>query len=1004
MRSFHRKKAFRKTFVLLVATVLMVQMFATVAFAGDTLPYTGESATGEKQPTQHGYTSHDILKWEPERDKFADMFRSRVPLQERNEPFAATQANPDLPAETQMFNLAGDYGNAFMDSTAYTNKFGQYTFPYWQYVDYYSYWHGMATADVPRDLYDPELPWYERWFEFGVLNVPNPAYTNAAHKNGVKSLGVIFFSVNDRGPQTYTQMVKKDKDGNFPVADKLVEIAEYFGFDGYFFNQEEATGVKPEDIPEYKEFMKALREKGLYVQWYDSTKNDSGRLYYENEFNEANSPFLRDEEYGDVAHSIFLNYNWNRKRMEYSKAHAEELGLDPLESVFAGVEAGADRFGRHRNNLKNNLDENGDPMNSIAMLGADFTHHGLDEDLGGEDTLRRFDNDYQWMSFIRDRAWWSGPNLDPTNPGRDSEASLSDVAAQGGNWDGVAAYIAERSVINGGNFVSHFNLGRGLQYYKNGEISNTEEWSNINIQDVPVTWQWWIDTPGTELQVDYDFGTDYNAGARYDYQQIGAFEGGNSLVINGSMDAENFLRLYKTELDLHEESEFSLTYNKSSNDSSVMHVGVIFEESPNEVEKIVIPHSAEKTEGWVTQTVDLSEYAGKTVAAFGIVFDPQDNEQIDNFQVNLGEVKFTDHTVEKPDAPTGLKITKAFTDTEEMYISWDIAPYEQVKQYNVYNNGVHVGGIYDEVFYIKNMQGLSGTVSVTAVSEDGQESEPVTIPYNYEESIQGIEVTQTETGEMNVSWENPESINEQITVRLTTEYDETENVDEQAVLQNKESEVIFQNTPVNGDKFLIQIQVDEGNWVSYSDTFVDKEIASYPAESVTLDGKNVSWELPTQRDWNYLYVYEDGEPLTFQTTYSQGEKPYIIRGRTHSTELEFQTVSADSKLEFVVQDYAGNTAKTVVRTTLEDLHGDIEQYTKDGVLSNAASKQLTNTLKTAEKHYNKGKWKQAEHHLQKYISKFDGKQLDDLSEDTRNVLKGSGAYLLKKWGRGKQLS
>ncbi|RUU70287.1 hypothetical protein, partial [Mesorhizobium sp. M7A.F.Ca.MR.362.00.0.0] len=84
------------------------------------------------------------------------------------------------------------------------------------------------------------------------------------HKNGVKSLAVIFFSSNDRGPQTYTQMLVKDKKGNFPVAEKLIEMAQYYGSDGYFFNQEEASsGVAVKDIPVYKEFLKVLRDKGL---------------------------------------------------------------------------------------------------------------------------------------------------------------------------------------------------------------------------------------------------------------------------------------------------------------------------------------------------------------------------------------------------------------------------------------------------------------------------------------------------------------------------------------------------------------------------------------------------------------------------------------------------------------------------------------------------------------------------------------------------------------------
>lgn len=34
--------------------------------------------------------------------------------------------------------------------------------------------------------------WQYRKFEFGLVNMPNPGYTNAAHKNGVLSIGCIF--------------------------------------------------------------------------------------------------------------------------------------------------------------------------------------------------------------------------------------------------------------------------------------------------------------------------------------------------------------------------------------------------------------------------------------------------------------------------------------------------------------------------------------------------------------------------------------------------------------------------------------------------------------------------------------------------------------------------------------------------------------------------------------------------------------------------------------------
>ena len=100
-----------------------------------------------------------------------------------------------------MFNLAGDYGNAFFESFHDNNVFSQYLFNYWQYTDYYGTWPGQPIANVPKSLYDKKVQsdWTQKWFEFGTLNLPNAAYANAAHKNGAKSIAMIFYSDNDRG-------------------------------------------------------------------------------------------------------------------------------------------------------------------------------------------------------------------------------------------------------------------------------------------------------------------------------------------------------------------------------------------------------------------------------------------------------------------------------------------------------------------------------------------------------------------------------------------------------------------------------------------------------------------------------------------------------------------------------------------------------------------------------------------------------------------------------------
>lgn len=908
-------KRMSKVTVLTLTAALLSQLVAAAAFAGDTLPYEGISAKGDNQPYQHGYTSAQIMDWTPESDIYGDLLRARVPLQPRNTAFAPTQANPELSPDTQLFTMSGDYGNAFFDSTPYTNKFAQYLYNYWQYTDYYGYWHGMASAGVPEELYDPNKDWTERYFEFGILNIPNPAYTNAAHKNGVLSIANIFFSDNDRGPQTYKQMLIQDENGGFPVAKKLVEMAQYYGYDGYFFNQEEvARGVAPEDISSYKKFMKYLRDQGMYVQWYDSTVDGSGRISYQNEFNAANSPFVKDAHLGQVSDSIFLNYWWTPDKLRKSRAHADSLGLDPLEAVFAGVEGGNDSFGRwkQRYDLRWNLDEDGQPLNSIATLGADFTHNGLDEDMGSPGTNYRADSAYQWMTFVRDRAWWSGPNQDPTRAERSSSAQLADVYASGANWDGIAAYIAERSVIKGNHFGTSFNTGHGLEYVKNGIVSSGQEWSNINIQDIPVTWQWWIDTDGEHLDVDFDYGTKYEKGARYHYQALGAYNGGSSLVVNGKLDAENVLRLFKTELAVHEGSKATLTYNKpTATDTSSLSLGLIFTDEPGRVVKVEVPESGQKTTGWKTASLDLSAYAGKTIAAMGLSFN-NNGGFIPDYQMNIGELRITDSSATTPEAPTGFTIVKALTNTGEMVVTWDMEDYDQVKQYNLYENGSYVGGIYDSMYYIKSLEHSRGELSITAVGVDGTESDPTILPYDLTSGVQNVDVAFDVYGDATVTWNNPSDASGMIELTLETEY--TNEPFRTAVqVDSNEEQALISDLPKNGEHYILNIAIDGQAPVTVTGQLADQEITPYAKELVTVTGSTYTLALPTLADWHRLYVYEDDIPREFAVTYTSKKFPYIVRGRTQLKELTFTPSSATSALKLVIEDYSGNQATTILR-------------------------------------------------------------------------------------------
>ncbi|MFR0733780.1 MAG: endo-beta-N-acetylglucosaminidase [Oscillospiraceae bacterium] len=67
--------------------------------------------------------------------------------------------------------------------------------------------------------------------EYGIIAIPMAAATNAAHKNGVITLAEYFIP---REPQYTEEWLYQDENGEFPYAKKLVELAKYYGFDGYF--------------------------------------------------------------------------------------------------------------------------------------------------------------------------------------------------------------------------------------------------------------------------------------------------------------------------------------------------------------------------------------------------------------------------------------------------------------------------------------------------------------------------------------------------------------------------------------------------------------------------------------------------------------------------------------------------------------------------------------------------------------------------------------------------
>ncbi len=879
-----RHRRVRLTATATAAAVLATLVCTTAASAADTLPWEGERAAGPNQPYQHGYNPDQLLRWDPATDPYADMLRSRVPLQERAEPNADTQRDPALPAETQMLALAGDYGNAFFESHAYTNAFAQHLFGFWQYTDYYASWHGMAALGTPPELYDPSLEWTQRWFEFGMLNLPNPAYTDAAHRNGVRSLGGVFFSDNDRGSQTYSELLVRDEHGTFPAVTKLAEIADYYGFDGYFMNQEQVSVVMDDaEMATYREFLQAMRDAGLYVTWYDSVTDD-GEIDYQNEFNELNSPWVVDPDLGRVSDSIFLNYWWDHEMLTASAEHAESVGLDPLRDVFVGLEAGMYQFDQPYD-LRDNLGDDGAPMNAIATLGSDFVH---------SDYEHKTDNAMQWEAFDRERQWWTGT---PTGTGAPAEDA----------WQGISTFIAERTAITGTTFATSFNTGHGLGYWRDGELVSTQEWGNIGVQDLPVTWQWWLEGEGAEgLQVDYDYGPDYVAAERFDHEQLGAYEGGSSLALSGTLAGDAVLRLYQTDLAVTAGTSVELAYAQPAGDDVELSLALVLESAPDDV--VEVPVGTSTTDGWVTAEVDLSEYAGETISTLGVTLGTADGAS--DVQVNLGRLAVLDGTDHTPAQPTGLTVDQALRSTDELYLSWDLADFDDVRRYDAYVDGRWLGGVYGDVLYVKDLPVTSGTLELVAVGPDGSESESATVALDLDSGPGDVTAEATAEGTVTVSWAEPVPTGTQVTV--TAQYADAFTA-EVTTAEDGATTATVSGAPVDGARFVATVDDGAATPVSVTGTFADTELEPYPASAATIDGDSLVLTRPTPDDWSTLTVLEDGEPLLFDTTYSQGERPEMVRGRTTRPSL-VQTLSrTDSEVVAVLTDYAGNEATTVLR-------------------------------------------------------------------------------------------
>ncbi|MGW2159567.1 endo-beta-N-acetylglucosaminidase [Nonomuraea sp. NPDC001699] len=620
----------------------------------------GPAQAAAAQPGDQPYASYwypdTILSWDPATDPDARFNRSRVPLRPRIQD-PALKANANARAGEGRIASLVSFGPTSNNPSQGSSDPAYYAFGYWQYVDTLVFWGGSAGE--------------------GLILAPNPTVIDAAHRNGVKVYGTVFFPPTAYGGQIqWVRDFVRKSGSSYVVADKLVQVAQHYGFDGWFVNQETAGGDAAL-ATELRSLMKYARAKGpVEFMWYDAM-TESGSVAWQNALTTANDAFLADP--AKVSDSMFLNFGWSASGLASSRDRAGSLGRSGYE-LYSGIDTEANGYGTGVS--WDALFPAGRPhVTSLGLYRPEWTWKSS----SGRDDFR-----------AKDARYWVGANGDPSNTSTSS------------SWKGLATYVAESSAVTAKPFVTGFNAGQGDFYNVGGVRVRTGGWNNLSLQDVPPTYQWLVSSAGTRLTPSIDFGD--------------AYEGGSSLRLRGRLDSVNTVRLYQTKLPVAADTTLSVVFKAPAAGATNLRAAVAFTDAPTTFTTFDLGSAAGT--GWERRTLDLSAHAGKTIAQLGL----QAAGSNDAYDIRVGQLSVHDGAVDVPAAPTGvsvLGVTDVSAGRKSLRLSWSGSG--QAHHYDVYRRNpdgtrTYLGGTPNDAYFVPQLDRVgtetSTTIDVEAVSPE----------------------------------------------------------------------------------------------------------------------------------------------------------------------------------------------------------------------------------------------------------------------------------------------
>ncbi len=717
-----------KRFLPLTAMLAMVLIITGCSSQGTPKLSVTEEATkseGMSNLPQASYWFPDtLLEWNFEDDKDAKFNLSTVKLQERVAKEDLPNMNGTQDPDTKVIALSIMNSTTSGNVPRGSNTFKANVFSNWQYIDQLVYWGGSSGE--------------------GIIVPPSADVIDAAHKNGVPVLGTIFFPQTAHGGKLewLDTFLTKDADGKFPIVDKMIEVAETYGFEGWFINQETDTKVTSfDDVAQGKVSPENVVEEGLSkkhadlmielikqfkadsedldIMWYDSMTSD-GEMNWQNALTDDNKDYMVDADLEPISDTMFLNFWWNTNRLEgeellkASNKLAKELGIDPM-NLFAGIDV-QERGTSTPVRWNLFLDENNKPYTSLGLYVPSWTHSSTDN----PETFQERESNF-WVNGFGD------PRLS--------------VVPEDRTWAGISTFALEQTAVTKLPFKTNYNVGNGYNYFIDGEKVSSLDWNNRSMQDVMPTYRWVMDHEGNN-----------SLDAFIDYSN--AYQGGNSLRFFGNMekDAKSNVKLYATNLEFTKGYTITTTAKADAETSVNLVLGLADGSS--------VTLEGDKTAGkdWTTISYDVKDLVDKTITS--ISYELIAKESNNGVAVHLGQLAIQEKASKSKMAQTKVTLEDAVFDEEEsnyagIRLFWDMneddTQYYELYRVNQDKSRSFLGATPANTHYINSLERHDDTnktnivvVPVDQYGQRGTASSVVTVEW-LDNSVPKADLTASKT-------------------------------------------------------------------------------------------------------------------------------------------------------------------------------------------------------------------------------------------------------------------